>query len=257
MLENQRQGSEESNREQRPVEQTDDQANALKPFNWKMVIRFAIYILIFPATLFLVAGRFDWLMGWLYAAMLVFSAVVSRIVSFFKHPELLAERAQYQQGEGVKAWDRTLVPWLALYGPLITTVLVGLDQRFGWSLPLSPALQWAAALVVAVGIIIATWAMMVNKFFSAMVRIQAERGHAVVTAGPYRLVRHPAYAGAILSNLAMPVMLNSLWALIPATLLAVGTVVRTALEDQTLIAELPGYTQYCHQTRFRLLPGVW
>jgi protein-S-isoprenylcysteine O-methyltransferase Ste14 len=99
--------------------------------------------------------------------------------------------------------------------------------------------------------------MTVNRFFSAMVRIQADRGHRVVENGPYRWMRHPAYAGGVIANLATPLMLGSAWALIPAGLTVALVVLRTSLEDRTLQAELPGYAAYAARTRYRLVPGVW
>jgi protein-S-isoprenylcysteine O-methyltransferase Ste14 len=117
--------------------------------------------------------------------------------------------------------------------------------------------QIAALLALISGYLLAVWAMLANRFFSAYVRIQGDRGQSVVTDGPYRGVRHPAYAGGLISNLALPIMLGSLWALIPALLGAISMIVRTALEDRTLQAELPGYAEYARKTRYRLLPGVW
>jgi protein-S-isoprenylcysteine O-methyltransferase Ste14 len=99
--------------------------------------------------------------------------------------------------------------------------------------------------------------MATNAYFSARVRIQADRGHQVVTSGPYGVVRHPGYAGTILAALALPVMLGSGWALIPAALLVIAVAARTVLEDRTLVAELGGYSAYAQQVRFRLVPGVW
>jgi protein-S-isoprenylcysteine O-methyltransferase Ste14 len=107
------------------------------------------------------------------------------------------------------------------------------------------------------GLALFSWAMFSNTFFSSAVRIQQERGHAVCNTGPYRFVRHPGYVGAILQSLVMPLMLNSLWAFIPAGLAVLLMVVRTALEDKTLQEELQGYTEYAHRVRYRLLPGVW
>jgi protein-S-isoprenylcysteine O-methyltransferase Ste14 len=89
------------------------------------------------------------------------------------------------------------------------------------------------------------------------VRIQKERGHTVATGGPYQYVRHPGYTGAILSQIATPFLLGSLWALVPTIASAALYVVRTYLEDKTLRKELPGYEEYTRQTRYRLLPGVW
>jgi protein-S-isoprenylcysteine O-methyltransferase Ste14 len=99
--------------------------------------------------------------------------------------------------------------------------------------------------------------MLANRFFSAVVRIQTDRGHVVVSDGPYRVMRHPGYAGGMLSYLASPLLLSSLWMFIPAVLTVAAMVARTALEDRTLRAELPGYADYARRVRYRLLPGLW
>jgi protein-S-isoprenylcysteine O-methyltransferase Ste14 len=99
--------------------------------------------------------------------------------------------------------------------------------------------------------------MTANAYFSKIVRIQNDRGHMVATGGPYRYVRHPGYTGTVLFELTTPIMLGSLWALIPGGLAAILMIVRTALEDKTLRRELEGYKDYAKQTRYRLLPGVW
>ena len=97
----------------------------------------------------------------------------------------------------------------------------------------------------------------VNRFFSGTVRIQTERGHRVVTGGPYRFVRHPGYLGGVISYLAMPLILGSAWAYIPAAVGMAVTAIRAALEDRTLKKELPGYLEYTQATRYRLIPGIW
>jgi protein-S-isoprenylcysteine O-methyltransferase Ste14 len=76
-------------------------------------------------------------------------------------------------------------------------------------------------------------------------------------SGPYKIVRHPGYVGMGLSALAIPLILGSWWALIPGGIAAALIIIRTALEDKTLQAELPGYVEYTKQTRYRLIPGVW
>jgi len=88
-------------------------------------------------------------------------------------------------------------------------------------------------------------------------RIQAERAHHVVTSGPYRIVRHPGYAGTILGALSVPLILGSWWTYLPAGGVALLFIVRTALEDKTLRRELDGYKAYTRHTRYRLLPGIW
>jgi protein-S-isoprenylcysteine O-methyltransferase Ste14 len=118
-------------------------------------------------------------------------------------------------------------------------------------------LHITAFVITALGYSLGTWATLVNRFFSAVVRIQRDRGHTVVSSGPYRLIRHPGYAGAVVTSLATPLLLGSLWALIPAVLAVCTLIIRTALEDRTLQEELEGYHDYTARVRYRLLPGVW
>jgi protein-S-isoprenylcysteine O-methyltransferase Ste14 len=99
--------------------------------------------------------------------------------------------------------------------------------------------------------------MVVNPFFEKTVRIQTEHGHHVIDTGPYAFVRHPGYLGFAGWMVSIPLLLASAWAFIPALLAVVGIVVRTALEDRTLYAELPGYAEYTTRVHFRLVPGIW
>ena len=121
-----------------------------------------------------------------------------------------------------------------------------------------PAATWSLGVVIFVpGAAILTWSMVVNPFFEKTVRIQTDRGHRVVDAGPYSIVRHPGYVGFIGWSLGIPLLLGSRWAFVPASLAVIGLALRTALEDRTLRAELAGYPEYAERVRFRLLPGVW
>jgi protein-S-isoprenylcysteine O-methyltransferase Ste14 len=114
-----------------------------------------------------------------------------------------------------------------------------------------------AVVVIILGYLLGTWAMLENRFFSGVVRIQVDRGHTVVSTGPYAWIRHPGYAGALVVYLLTPILLDSIWALIPALMLALALIIRTALEDQTLQVELPGYEEFTKKTPYRLLPGIW
>jgi protein-S-isoprenylcysteine O-methyltransferase Ste14 len=221
------------------------------------VIRFAVFALLIPAVLFLAAGTFKWPWAWLYYAMLLLSTVISRAIAIRRYPDLAAERAQYRDKTDAKDWDRVLVGVVALYGPMVTWIVAGLDYRYSWSPEIGPAVRWVAAGIVALGMALASWAMIANRFFAAVVRIQDDRGHEVVTSGPYRIVRHPGYAGGVWSWLVTPLMLGTLWAYIPALLTVAVLSVRTALEDRTLIQELDHYAEYAQRTRYRLLPGIW
>jgi protein-S-isoprenylcysteine O-methyltransferase Ste14 len=210
-----------------------------------------------PLVLFGAAGRLDWAMGWVYVGMVLFFTLASRLVVLRISPDLLAERARSLEATDAKPWDKAIVPLIAVLGPLAILIVAGLDQRNAWSPPVTQAAQLIALAVIVLGYLFGTWAMAVNRFFSGVVRIQKDRRHVTVTAGPYRFVRHPAYAASIAVNLAVPIMLASMWALVPGVLTSLLVIVRTALEDNTLQAELPGYTEYAQRTRYRLLPGVW
>lgn len=214
-------------------------------------------MLLSPILLCLAAGRWNWLAGWLFGLTLLISIIVSRVLVAIKSPGLLAERARWVKGERAEGWDQLLLPIVGVYGPLAVLVVAGLDERFGWSPPNAPWVQVVAFALVLAGFAFATWAMVANRFFSAVVRIQTDRGQTVVTSGPYRFVRHPGYAGGMFAWLAAPLALGSLWALLPAVLTAIALVIRTILEDQMLHAGLPGYAEYAQRTRARLLPGVW
>jgi protein-S-isoprenylcysteine O-methyltransferase Ste14 len=232
-------------------------AEASEAFTWRHVLRFSIYVLITPTVLFVSAGRLDWVAGWAYAVLGIGVSLASRILVARIHPDLLAERAQSIDKEDVKSWDRLLVPLTAIYGPLLLCAVAGLDARYSWTQGVSLAAQAGGFVALLAAYAFGTWAMAANRFFSAYVRIQTDRGQTVVKEGPYRIVRHPGYAGGVLGWLAMPFALGSLWALVPAILAIILQVLRTDLEDRVLLEELPGYREYAGRVRYRLLPGVW
>jgi protein-S-isoprenylcysteine O-methyltransferase Ste14 len=193
-------------------------------------------------------------MAWVYVGVLVANQVITALLLIPRNPELLAERAQ---SKGARDADRALAAVMALYGPLTTFIVAGLNMRFGWPPPMPPALQISGLAVLVFGSLLTIWAMASNRFFYGVFRIDHSRGHTVASAGPYQAVRHPGYLGAILFSLATPLLLGSWWSLIPAGLTACAIIVRTALEDRALQVQLDGYPDYARQVRFRLVPGVW
>jgi protein-S-isoprenylcysteine O-methyltransferase Ste14 len=222
----------------------------------RVFIQLLVFILILPASPLLITGRWNWWEGWTYLAINLFGFIVSRWLAARRNPDILAERAKFMRHENTKSWDNLLAPLVGLGGGLVPFV-AGLDVRFGWSPEFGLPVKIVALILFLLGYVIASWALMENRFFSGTVRIQTERGHQVVSTGPYSLVRHPGYAGGLLSYLVTPLFLNAAWALTPALLMMATLVVRTALEDRTLQEELPGYKEYVAKTRYRLLPGVW
>ena len=224
---------------------------------WSAGVRLLIISFVMLAVLFLAAGSFRWWEAWAYAGMSFLVLISSRLVLILKNPDLALERAQAQNRENVKDWDRVLMPLTALVGPLVSWIVAGLDQRFGWSPDLPDAVQIMALVVIFLGSQLGSWAMITNRFFSSHVRIQTDRGHTVIKDGPYRIVRHPGYAGGLLAWLAAPVFFSSWWVIVPTILVIIANIIRTAKEDQTLQEELPGYSEYTREVKYRLVPGIW
>jgi protein-S-isoprenylcysteine O-methyltransferase Ste14 len=135
--------------------------------------------------------------------------------------------------------------------------VAGLDFRFGWTPPFALWRHLLGIVLLLISSVIVYWSMMVNTFFVSTVRIQNDRGHQVCDRGPYAVVRHPGYAGALLTYIALPLILGSWWAAIPAALSIIGFILRTYLEDQTLKQELAGYQAYADKVKYRLLPGIF
>ncbi len=216
------------------------------------LLRLGALVLTMGAILFLAAGRLNWVPAWAYLGVY---ASISAIILLTMDPDLRAERAA-RSIKATKTWDK-VVSAVAAVSQLGMLVVAGLDVRNGWSAEVSPALQVAALVVMALSLLLGVWAIASNKYFSSIVRVQDDRGHTVATGGPYRYVRHPSYVGFVLCALATPLIFGSLWALIPAVVMAAAIVIRTALEDRTLQEELDGYKDYARRVRYRLLPGVW
>lgn len=224
---------------------------------WKAGVRLLFLSLIMLAVLFLAAGSLQWWEAWAYVGMSAIVLLSSRLALVLRNPELAVERVQAQNRENVQDWDRILMPLTALVGPIVSWIIAGLDQRFSWSPDLPDGIQIAALVVIFLGSQLGSWAMLTNRFFSSHVRIQTERGHQVIKEGPYRYVRHPGYAGGLLSWMAAPVFFSSFWVIIPTVLVMIANIFRTYLEDKILQSELPGYKEYAREVKYRLLPGVW
>ena len=207
------------------------------------------------AGFFWIAGRWDWIRGWAFLGLTCGGHGLACWRLWQISPEMMIHRSRLH--EGTKRWDMV---WLGLFGLfyLGEVVVAVLDAgRFGPST--MPGWLWpvGAALFLA-QVVVLYQAMKVNPHFEKRVRIQVDRGHRVIDDGPYRVVRHPGYAALIGGwILATPLLLGSWWAFVPAVLAAVSLVVRTALEDRTLQAELTGYAAYAGRVRFRLIPRVW
>jgi protein-S-isoprenylcysteine O-methyltransferase Ste14 len=195
----------------------------------------------------------DWLNAWVLLGI-NFAATIAAAALLWRSPELLAERSNVKAG---KSWDKVIVGFTVLLGPVATWITAGLDMRFHWSDGIPPLAFIAGVVIAVLSAALIAWAMRSNKFFSSVVRIQNDRGHVVVASGPYRFVRHPGYTGMSAFTLATPLILNSRWAFAPALATAAVTVLRTALEDRTLHNELSGYADYARRVKYKLVPAIW
>ncbi len=216
----------------------------------------AVYLFI-PLVLLVCGGDFGWWQAWGYSLLIVAAGPGGRIWAERRHPGLMAERQNMEKVQSAKAWDKVLAPLMALSVSFPPVIVAGLDHRFDWSPEFPLWLMVLGFLLIALGYAFAAWALIENRFFSSVVRIQVERGHVVCDSGPYRMVRHPGYAGNMLALPGMALALNSLWTLVPAAVALVIAVIRTALEDRTLQDELPGYRDYARRVRYRLIPGIY
>jgi protein-S-isoprenylcysteine O-methyltransferase Ste14 len=222
-----------------------------------ILARFVQILVVFvlqAAILFLAAGTLAWGWAWVFLGIQVASMVVNSLFLLRTSPSTIAERGRPLE---MKTWDKVVSGLWGLMQYIVAPLVAGLDVRFGWTQQLGAAWHLAGAAGLAAGLGLFGWAMITNAYFSTVVRIQDDRGHTVCRTGPYRFVRHPGYVGAILQSLATPILLGSLWALIPAIIAAALIITRTAVEDRTLQAELPGYQNYAKEVRFRLVPGLW
>jgi protein-S-isoprenylcysteine O-methyltransferase Ste14 len=221
---------------------------------FRRMLRAFFMLLLMMAVMFILAGRLTYWQAWVYGGTSVVFLLIASIM-FVDKTDLIKERIK--PGPGTKWWDKI---FFTLYIPLfiILFTIAALDAgRFGWTPRLPVSAYIIGYMVYVFSNSLVFWAMWTNRFFSSRVRIQTDRGHEVVQEGPYRFVRHPGYVGGIPLAVSISLVLGSLWALIPATVIIMLLIIRTHLEDNTLQRELPGYADYVKRVRYRLLPGIW
>jgi protein-S-isoprenylcysteine O-methyltransferase Ste14 len=219
------------------------------------LVKYLVMALLIASILRFVSGRSDWSRAWLFTGFVFATQTGAGLWLLRAHPDMMAERSRLR--EGTKRWDKVLVPIIVVVGPFALWLTAAIDIRGHWPPPVPIAWSAAAFVVCALGSALTVWAMAANRFFSATVRIQNDRGHAVVSTGPHAHLRHPGYTGALAFTLATPVALGSWIALIPAAATCLVLALRTALEDRILRDELDGYRAYSERVRSRLVPGVW
>ena len=215
------------------------------------MVQFPAAWIFIASLLFISAGTMKWADAWIFMAVLV---SVDLIGLLFIPLEVLAERGSKK--ENVEDWDKLLAKFISM-SMMSTFLIAGLDHRWNWSPDIVTELQIASIAVFILGCALEIWAMGVNRFFSDVVRIQYERGHTVCSGGPYKYIRHPGYLGMIVYYFATPIFLGSFLAMVPAVATMTLFVIRTRMEDKTLLQKLSGYNEYANRVRFRLIPGLW
>ena len=233
---------------------------SIKTFNQKIEngtslrhwFRLTLAYLLIPFFLFISSGDFEWFEGWLYSILILLSGIGSRVLAEQRHPGLTSERQNIKKYQSSKSWDKLLAPLMAFSLVFPMVIVSGLDHRFNWSSDFPIWVNIFGFVLIALGYSFASWALVENRFFFSLVRI--DQSHTVCDTGPYQFVRHPGYAGNLLPLFGISFALESLWALIPAMIAIIITVIRTALEDKTLMKELSGYRDYSHRVRYRLIP---
>jgi protein-S-isoprenylcysteine O-methyltransferase Ste14 len=219
----------------------------------QMILRTLLAPVLMIGLLFLTAGTWHYWQAWVYFILNMAILVLMGTV-LTPNAELVEERLNPK--EGMKSWDKF---YFAVTTPLyiIALLLAGLDQRFNWTTNMPLMVYWASIVIYLLGQAVFQWARYTNQYFSSVVRIQKDRGQTVCKKGPYQYVRHPGYVGGFLFTITVGLVLGSWYASIPQVIAACMLIWRTAREDRTLQAELPGYAEFAKETRYRLVPGLW
>jgi len=216
-----------------------------------IVLGIAMWVaVLLGGTLFLAAGRVDLPFFWATLLVWVGSTTVTGLIM---DRDLMRERSQFGGGKSGK-----LAQILGLPAVICPFLVAGLDVgRFHWSDSVPTGAQVGGLGVVVAGFGLIAWSIRVNRFFAKAVRIQEDREQTVVTAGPYRYIRHPGYCGFALIFLASSIALGAWLSCVPSLGMALFFVWRTGVEDRFLQAHLEGYAEYAERVPYRLIHGVW
>jgi len=215
------------------------------------------YLLVWPALVLFLAGDWTWPEGWIFGGWFV--AVGASTVAWLsrRDPGLLAERYRLPGTGGQSRRDRIIV-YVLTVGFIIWIALMPLDaRRFHWTPRLPLAVELVGDALLGLSWLLLFRSFTDNTFGSALVRVQTERGHRVVSTGVYGWVRHPMYLGATLMFVGGPLVTGAISALVVGLTLVGLLAVRSLDEEALLTRELLGYEEYRRRVRYRLIPFVW
>lgn len=214
------------------------------------ILRMVIGVPVIALIVILPAGRWDYWQGWLFLAALFVPMLITLVFLVKNDPALLERRMRMREQESAQ---RKVIGLTALYF-LALFILPGLDVRYGWSNVPAWVSVLGSALVCA-GYLSMVWVMAANRYLSRVVEVAEEQ--QVISSGPYAVVRHPMYLGMCLLAMATPLALGSYWIVLLALLIVPLLAARLLNEEQVLRRDLPGYLEYTHKVKYRLIPGIW
>jgi protein-S-isoprenylcysteine O-methyltransferase Ste14 len=221
----------------------------------RLLLQNLIWIVAIGALLFGSAGTLHWPAAWVLLATMAILGLGSGLWLARADPALLAERMRPMMQNDQPAADKK---FMVVFGcaALAWLIVIGLDARYHASdVPMALQVLGWAMLVLCVGVMM--WVMRENSFAAPVVKLQTERGHRVVSTGPYTWVRHPMYSGTALFFVGVPLLLGSWLGVAMSPLFIVLFAIRASIEERALIAGLPGYAAYTARVRYRLVPGLW
>lgn len=216
----------------------------------------SVVLAVMAAALFIPAGNWRWPQAWIFLGEFALSSLAISFWLLRHDPALLESRMSAPVQRDQVPWDRVFIRGVII-APIFWMALIGIDaRRAGWS----HAPLWInalGALLLALGMAMVWQSFRFNSFAAPQVRVQATRGHHVVSTGPYAVIRHPMYAGALVWLIGMPLLLGSWLGVAALPLFVAGLAFRIRGEERMLRRELTGYDEYASKVRFRLIPGVW
>jgi protein-S-isoprenylcysteine O-methyltransferase Ste14 len=220
---------------------------------WRAFGGLLFLLVVLAVALFLPAGTLAYWQAWVFLAVFGLSVLAITLYLLRRDPQLL-ERRTSAGPIAEKQQRQKLIQSLASLAFVALFVVCAADHRLGWSaVPL--AVVVLGDVLVALGLLAVFLVFKENTFTSATIEVGTEQ--LVISTGPYALVRHPMYAGALVMLLGVPLALGSWWGLLLVVAMAAVIIWRLLDEEKYLAKNLPGYPEYQRQVRYRLLPLVW
>lgn len=221
----------------------------------KYIFRSYFEYIILIVICYIIIGNLFFTRFWILFLILIVEFTIAILIFYIKNPEILNQRGKKLRNS--KKWDIFILSIYYFFTFYLTIIIAALDvYRYNWS-NISTNFLIFGVIINILMLILSDWAIIVNVHYERFVRIQNDRNHQVVTNGPYKYIRHPGYAAAIVWNLTVPAIIGSVYAYIPTLIGICFLIIRTYLEDKTLQVELKNYDLYAKNVRYKLFPGIW